>query len=82
MKTLSLFSLSFVALYCFTLANAATFNIRNNCPFTVWAAAVPNGGKGGKKLDSGEVWDLEVNARGQRWHQGGSYLGSNQLPIR
>ncbi|KAL5758783.1 hypothetical protein ACOSP7_021394 [Xanthoceras sorbifolium] len=28
------------------LANAATFDIRNNCPNTVWAAAVHGGGMG------------------------------------
>ncbi|XWS49902.1 hypothetical protein CRYUN_Cryun12cG0042800 [Craigia yunnanensis] len=43
---------------CFTVANAANFNIRNNCSYTVWAAAVPGGGR---QLDSGGVWDLNVN---------------------
>ncbi|KAK6251260.1 hypothetical protein SCA6_005265 [Theobroma cacao] len=57
LKTLSLFSFSLVALY-FTVANAATINIRNNCPFTVWAAAVPGGGM---QLDSGGVWDITAN---------------------
>ncbi|KAK5786980.1 hypothetical protein PVK06_041630 [Gossypium arboreum] len=31
-KSLSLFSISFIAL-CFTVASAASFNIRNNCPY-------------------------------------------------
>ncbi|KAM5578951.1 hypothetical protein ABKV19_008982 [Rosa sericea] len=39
--------------------NAATFNIRNNCPFTVWAAAVPGGGT---PLGSGQTWTINVNA--------------------
>ncbi|XP_062025678.1 thaumatin-like protein [Rosa rugosa] len=39
--------------------NAATFNIRNNCPFTVWAAAVPGGGR---QLGNGQTWILNVNA--------------------
>ncbi|PRQ17787.1 putative thaumatin [Rosa chinensis] len=26
------------------ISNAATFFIRNNCPYTVWAAAIPGGG--------------------------------------
>ncbi|XVE64884.1 hypothetical protein DITRI_Ditri07aG0137500 [Diplodiscus trichospermus] len=43
-KNLSLFSFFFIAALYFTVANAATFNIRNNCPDTVWAAAVPGGG--------------------------------------
>ncbi|KAJ0048728.1 hypothetical protein Pint_16091 [Pistacia integerrima] len=28
-----------------TLANAASFDIKNNCPYTVWAVAVPSGGR-------------------------------------
>ncbi|XVF52847.1 hypothetical protein PTKIN_Ptkin05aG0051400 [Pterospermum kingtungense] len=59
-KSLSLLSFPFViALFCFTVANAANFNTRNNCPYTVWAAAVPVGG--GRQLDSGGVWDINVN---------------------
>ncbi|KAK9927273.1 hypothetical protein M0R45_024465 [Rubus argutus] len=38
--------------------NAATFNIRNNCPFTVWAAAVPGGGR---QLANGQMWTLNVS---------------------
>ncbi|KAK9927275.1 hypothetical protein M0R45_024467 [Rubus argutus] len=38
---------------------AARFDIRNNCPFTVWAGAVPGGGR---QLNSGESWPLDVNA--------------------
>ncbi|XP_017972629.1 PREDICTED: thaumatin-like protein [Theobroma cacao] len=57
LKTLSLFAFSLVARY-FTVANAATINIRSNCPFTVWAAAVPGGGM---QLDSGGVWDITAN---------------------
>ncbi|XVE57845.1 hypothetical protein DITRI_Ditri04bG0123000 [Diplodiscus trichospermus] len=56
-KTVSVFSFFFVA-FCFTVASAATFTIRNNCPFTVWAAAVPEGG--GRRLDRGGVWNLNV----------------------
>ncbi|XP_017630141.1 thaumatin-like protein [Gossypium arboreum] len=56
-KSLSLFSISFIAL-CFTVASAASFNIRNNCPYKVWAAAVPGGGR---ELSRGGVWNLNVN---------------------
>ncbi|MBA0833242.1 hypothetical protein Goarm_017568, partial [Gossypium armourianum] len=56
-KSLSLFSISFIAL-CFTVASAANFEIRNNCPYKVWAAAVPGGGK---ELSKGGVWNLQVN---------------------
>ncbi|KAJ4716152.1 Thaumatin [Melia azedarach] len=55
-KGLSIFSILFVTLY-FTFANAATFDIRNNCPYTVWAAAVPGGGK---RLNRGETWTISA----------------------
>nr|XP_043606270.1 protein P21-like [Erigeron canadensis] len=42
----------------FHLANATLFNIKNNCGQTVWAGAVPTGG--GKRLDPGQSWLLEV----------------------
>ena len=41
-----------------TLANAATFDIINQCSYTVWAAAVPGGGQ---RLDSGQSWSINVN---------------------
>lgn len=34
---------------------AIIFNIKNNCPYTVWAAAVPGGGR---RLDNGQTWTL------------------------
>ncbi|XP_022922344.1 protein P21-like [Cucurbita moschata] len=37
--------------------HAAIFEIRNNCDFTVWAAAVPGGGQ---QLNQTDVWTLEV----------------------
>ncbi|CAK7340501.1 unnamed protein product [Dovyalis caffra] len=43
----------------FIPANAATFEIRNNCQYTVWAAASPGGGR---RLDSGQTWMLDVPA--------------------
>lgn len=61
LKSLSLFSFSFIiiAALCFsTVSNAASFNIRNNCPYTVWAAAVPGGGR---QLNRGGVWNINVN---------------------
>nr|P86363.1 RecName: Full=Osmotin; Short=CpOsm [Calotropis procera] len=35
----------------------ATFTIRNNCPYTIWAAAVPGGGR---RLNSGGTWTINV----------------------
>ncbi|XP_047330695.1 osmotin-like protein TPM-1 [Impatiens glandulifera] len=40
-------------------AKGATFEIRNNCPYTVWAAASPGGGR---RLDRGQTWVLNVAA--------------------
>ncbi|PIA31456.1 hypothetical protein AQUCO_04900034v1 [Aquilegia coerulea] len=36
----------------------ATFEIRNQCPYTVWAAAVPGGGQ---QLNSGQDWRININ---------------------
>nr|AAK59275.1 thaumatin-like protein [Sambucus nigra] len=58
-------SIFFVIALISSSAYAANFNIRNNCPFTVWAAAVPGGGR---QLNRGQVWSLDVPAgtRGAR----------------
>ncbi|KAK9147807.1 hypothetical protein Scep_006564 [Stephania cephalantha] len=39
----------------FAFANAANFDVVNNCPFTVWAAASPGGGR---QLDQGQTWSF------------------------
>jgi hypothetical protein len=44
---------------CFNLAHAARFDIKNNCPFTIWAGAVPGGGR---QINRGQTWSLIVNA--------------------
>ncbi|KAK4487329.1 hypothetical protein RD792_006060 [Penstemon davidsonii] len=46
-----------IAISLSSYANAALFEIRNNCPFTVWAAAVPGGGR---QLDRGQSWTINV----------------------
>nr|XP_043608426.1 thaumatin-like protein [Erigeron canadensis] len=45
--------------FVFQIANAAVFDIQNNCPYTVWAGAVPGGGR---QLNSGQSWYLNVPA--------------------
>ncbi|MCD7460857.1 hypothetical protein HAX54_044620 [Datura stramonium] len=40
------------------LSEAAIFDIRNNCPYTVWAASVPVGG--GLQLNPGQTWRINV----------------------
>lgn len=37
--------------------DAATFTIQNQCPYTVWAAAVPGGGQ---RLDRSQTWTINV----------------------
>ncbi|GFP85158.1 protein p21 [Phtheirospermum japonicum] len=39
----------------FIHTHAIVFNITNNCPYTVWAASVPGGGR---RLDNGQSWTL------------------------
>nr|AKU38392.1 pathogenesis-related protein 5 [Allium sativum] len=55
-------SKAFTSLLCFPvlllpLASAATFAVTNKCPYTVWAAAVPGGGR---RLDPGQSWTINV----------------------
>ncbi|KAJ0963344.1 hypothetical protein J5N97_028466 [Dioscorea zingiberensis] len=42
------------------LHHAAIFEIINQCPYTIWAAAIPGGGQ---SLVSGQNWTINVNAR-------------------
>ncbi|KAF6999419.1 hypothetical protein CFC21_015452 [Triticum aestivum] len=58
--------------------NAATFNIKNNCPYTVWPAATPIGG--GRQLNTGETWTLDVPANtpsGRVWGRTGCNFNGN-----
>ncbi|KAB2622655.1 protein P21-like [Pyrus ussuriensis x Pyrus communis] len=57
-KSLLLFSILCAILF-FASTNAARFDIQNNCPYTVWAAAVPGGGR---QLDGGQSWAIDVRA--------------------
>uniref|UniRef100_A0A6M2ERP9 Thaumatin-like protein n=1 Tax=Populus davidiana TaxID=266767 RepID=A0A6M2ERP9_9ROSI len=58
LKALSIFSFLFAALH-FPSVHAATFDITNKCPYTVWAAAVPGGGR---QLNNGETWTISAAA--------------------
>ncbi|MQM21335.1 hypothetical protein Taro_054374 [Colocasia esculenta] len=44
---------------------AATFEVVNSCPYTVWAAAIPGGGR---QLNTGQSWIINVtsNTTGSR----------------
>ncbi|XP_073285662.1 thaumatin-like protein [Primulina huaijiensis] len=47
----------FLIVLFFNHTNAITFSIKNNCPFTVWAAAVPGGGQ---RLENDQTWEVNV----------------------
>ncbi|CAN6309950.1 unnamed protein product [Urochloa humidicola] len=58
-------------------ADAATFTVTNKCPYTVWAAAVPGGGK---QLDNGQTWTINVPAGttgGRVWARTGCTFDGN-----
>ncbi|KAA0042788.1 hypothetical protein IC582_022334 [Cucumis melo] len=48
--------LSLIPFYSHT--HAATFEVHNKCPFSVWAAAVPGGGQ---QLNQNDIWIFDVN---------------------
>lgn len=52
-------SIFLVSLIFLKSVSAARFDITNNCPYTVWAAAVPGGGR---PLNPHETWPLDVAA--------------------
>ncbi|XP_052170923.1 thaumatin-like protein [Diospyros lotus] len=39
------------------VSHAAIINVLNNCPYTVWAAAVPGGGR---RLNRGQSWQINA----------------------
>ncbi|KAF9662660.1 hypothetical protein SADUNF_Sadunf18G0077300 [Salix dunnii] len=58
-SSFSLFPCFLLLAHFLTLSSAATFEVRNQCPYTVWAAAVPGGGR---RLDRGQSWTISVAA--------------------
>ncbi|XP_047338510.1 thaumatin-like protein [Impatiens glandulifera] len=55
------FSFSLVLIFAlFSIStNAATITVTNNCPYTVWAGAVPGGGQ---QLGQGQTWTINPAA--------------------
>ncbi|KAG8382279.1 hypothetical protein BUALT_Bualt05G0060300 [Buddleja alternifolia] len=45
----------------FLQTHAIIFTIQNNCPYTLWPAAVPGGGR---RLDRGQTWTLPFPSNG------------------
>ncbi|PWA91992.1 thaumatin-like protein 2 [Artemisia annua] len=52
-----LISFIILTIFCFTSTQAANFDVINQCPYTVWAAASPGGGR---RLETGQSWQLRV----------------------
>ncbi|GAB2273972.1 hypothetical protein Dimus_008743 [Dionaea muscipula] len=57
--------------------DAAVFNVKNNCGYTIWVGAVPGGGQ---QLNPGQTWTFNVNpgtAGARIWPRTGCNPGSN-----
>ncbi|CAI9772708.1 unnamed protein product [Fraxinus pennsylvanica] len=57
-----LLAVSLLAITFFAYTHAATFDIVNQCTYTVWAAfssPSPSAG-GGRRLDQGQTWNIDV----------------------
>ncbi|XP_021754122.1 alpha-amylase/trypsin inhibitor-like [Chenopodium quinoa] len=59
LKSLSIFCVFIVLVSLIsTSTHAATFTVTNNCPYTIWAGAVPGGGK---RMNTGDTWTVTAN---------------------
>src|SRR4051812_101462 len=77
---MSLIKISLISLFTLYLisAEAARFDIVNQCSYTVWPAAIPSGG--GRQLDSGQTWSLDIPAgtsSGRIWGRTGCNFDSS-----
>ena len=63
-KNLSISFFYFFFILFIAFAHSARFDITNNCNFTIWAAAMPGGGR---QINKGGIWslELEVSPRSQ-----------------
>lgn len=50
-------TVSLLAITFFASTHAATFDIVNQCNYTVWAAASPGGGR---RLDRSQLWSINI----------------------
>ena len=55
-----LISFTILTIFCFTFTQGANFDVINRCPYTVWATAMPGGGR---CLETGQSWQLTVAPR-------------------
>nr|XP_010910080.1 protein P21-like [Elaeis guineensis] len=76
--TLTLLFFPFLLL---TISHATTFDIVNECSYTVWAAwAAPGNVGGGQQLNQGQNWTVTVNtstAAGRIWGRTGCSFDAN-----
>ncbi|XP_058735951.1 thaumatin-like protein [Vicia villosa] len=77
---MSLMKISLLSVFtlCLISAQAATFDIVNQCSYTVWPAATPSGG--GTQLNSGQTWSINVPAgtsSGRVWGRTGCNFDSS-----
>ncbi|KAK9755603.1 hypothetical protein RND81_01G037300 [Saponaria officinalis] len=58
LNTIPIFGLLLATSLFVITVDAATFTVKNNCAFTVWAAAVPGGGT---QMNPGATWTVNAN---------------------
>ncbi|KAG1338657.1 thaumatin-like protein 1 [Cocos nucifera] len=74
-------ALLFFPFLLLTLSHAATFDVVNQCSYTVWAAwAAPGNVGGGQQLNQGQTWTVTVNpgtAAARIWPRTGCSFDAN-----
>ncbi|XP_009782394.1 osmotin-like protein OSML81 [Nicotiana tabacum] len=67
LTTFVVFSLLAILTFAYADEHTTDIEIRNNCPYTVWAAAADIGG--GRRLDQGQTWTIREppHAIGRIW---------------
>ncbi|CAK8579152.1 unnamed protein product [Lathyrus sativus] len=76
--SLTKISLLLMFTFCLISAQAARFDIVNQCSYTVWPAAIPSGG--GVRLDPGQSWSIGIPAgtsSGRVWGRTGCHFDNS-----
>ncbi|KAI3689565.1 hypothetical protein L2E82_47526 [Cichorium intybus] len=69
--TIYLVPFTVLSIFFFSFTQGANFDVINQCPYTVWAAASPGGGK---QLETGQTWPVTVapgTAKARIWGRTG-----------
>ncbi|KAM0030050.1 putative Thaumatin family [Helianthus anomalus] len=75
-----LISITLLSIGCFTLTRGATFDVINQCQYPVWAAWASTTPGGGKRLESGQSWQITVapgTAQARIWGRTGCNFDAN-----